>query len=201
MLIKKGNLTILTDPGTWTTAQNELTGINLILITHEHQDHLHIESVKKILTNNPTAIIITNRGVGEILKKEGIGYELLEDGGTNTIQNVKLEGHGDTHGLVHPDIPNVVNTGYFIGERFYYPGDAFAQPKSSPEILALPVSGPWVYMRDCIEFARALKPKTAFPVHDGFLAFGGPFHAVPKKLLEPQGIEFRVPELGKEMEF
>ncbi len=36
LLIKEQGLTILTDPGTWTTDQNNLTGIDVVLITHEH---------------------------------------------------------------------------------------------------------------------------------------------------------------------
>ena len=52
MVIKEGDLTVLTDPGVWTTAQNGVKGIDVLLITHEHADHLHIESVKEILKNN-----------------------------------------------------------------------------------------------------------------------------------------------------
>ena len=53
MLIEEKEVRVLTDPGTYTTAQNEIKNIDVILITHEHADHLHIESVKKIRENNP----------------------------------------------------------------------------------------------------------------------------------------------------
>src|SRR3989338_9761569 len=58
---------IMTDPGAWSTRQNEEKGIDYIFITHEHQDHFHIESLKKVLANNPKAKVITNKGVGSSL--------------------------------------------------------------------------------------------------------------------------------------
>src|SRR3989338_2705657 len=58
---------IMTDPGAWSTRQNEEKGIDYIFITHEHQDHFNIESLKKVLANNPKAKVITNKGVGSSL--------------------------------------------------------------------------------------------------------------------------------------
>ena len=46
--------------------------ISAVLITHEHADHFHIDSVKEVLKNNPAAKIITNSAVASLLEKEGI---------------------------------------------------------------------------------------------------------------------------------
>src|SRR3990167_7420555 len=42
--IEEQETVILTDPGVFSTLQNEEQGIDIVLITHEHGDHLHIES-------------------------------------------------------------------------------------------------------------------------------------------------------------
>lgn len=181
----------LTDPGIFSTAQNEVTGIDAILITHEHQDHFHLESLKTILRNNSNAKIITNRGVGALLEKEGIAYEPLEDRQSKTISGILLEGFGEKHAVIYEDFGQVMNTGYFIANRFFYPGDAFYNPKRPVEILALPVAGPWMKISDAIDYAKLLKPKICFPVHDGMLKFLGPTRLVPQTSLPPSGIEFR----------
>ena len=61
---------ILTDPGTYSTQQNEVKNIDVVLITHEHQDHFHIDSLKALLKNNPQVKIITNKSVGALLEKK-----------------------------------------------------------------------------------------------------------------------------------
>ena len=36
-------------------------------------------------------------------------------------------------------------------------------------MLALPVAGPWMKIADAIDFAKAIKARTAFGVHDGMV--------------------------------
>ncbi|MDD4989340.1 MAG: MBL fold metallo-hydrolase [Candidatus Pacebacteria bacterium] len=203
LLIEDKNLRILTDPGSYSTLQDSVNNIDLILITHEHQDHFHVPSVKTVLQNNPKARIITNTSVGFLLDKEGIKYEILEDGQSKTEKETLFEGIGTIHAEIYTSFPRVQNTGYFISNRLYYPGDAFHIPPKSPEILALPVAGPWMKISEAIDFALACKPKTAFPVHDGNLKDIGleVTNRVSKMLLAPQKIHFQEMELGKTIDF
>ncbi|MDE2018883.1 MAG: MBL fold metallo-hydrolase [Patescibacteria group bacterium] len=97
LLVKIGNLTILTDPGNYSAAQNSLTGIDAILVTHEHADHLHADSVKEILRNNPAAQVITNSGVGKQLGLAGIPFSLFEGRATGTVKTVSLEAFDCRH--------------------------------------------------------------------------------------------------------
>lgn len=80
LLIEEKGVVVLTDPGIYSQQQNEITGIDVILITHEHSDHFHIESVKKIVSHNPAAKIITNTAVSKLLEKEDLAYQILENG-------------------------------------------------------------------------------------------------------------------------
>lgn len=197
LTIEEKELKILTDPGGWTTEQDAETGVDVVLITHEHPDHFHIESLKKILANNPRMKIFTNKGVGKFLDKEGVQYELLEGGQNLTIDGVLLEAYGEHHADIYSGIPVVANTGYVVASRFFYPGDALTDPGKPVEILALPVAGPWIKISESIDYAKKINPKACFPVHDGMLKIHGPFHKLPEIVLSKQGIEFFVPELGK----
>ena len=188
--IELNGVTVLTDPGAWSTTQTEETGIQIILITHEHSDHLHVESLKKVLANNPEAQIVTNDSVGAILTKEGIPFTKLGEGESNSFLNLLIEGFGHEHAPIIPEITPVENTSYLLGESLYIPGDAFMLPNKKVDVLALPVCGPWMHMSDAVAFAEEVRPRVAFPVHDGMLKIIGPFHFVPKMALEKSGIEF-----------
>src|SRR3989338_1349213 len=103
--LRTGGLKILTDPGAYTTAQNEVTGVDVILITHEHPDHLHMESLKTVVANNPQAKIFTNSGVGKLLDAENLKYELLEHQQQTSIKNITIEGHGQDHAFIYDTVP------------------------------------------------------------------------------------------------
>ncbi|OGE84938.1 MAG: hypothetical protein A3J48_00415 [Candidatus Doudnabacteria bacterium RIFCSPHIGHO2_02_FULL_46_11] len=66
--------------------------------------------------------------------------------------------------------------------------------------MALPVIAPWLKTAEAINYAKAIKPKKAFPVHDSFLKFPGVFHKLPDNFLSAAGIDFFVPVLGEEFE-
>lgn len=203
LLIKTDRITILTDPGMFSTGQNTVTGIDLILITHEHADHFHVDSLKEVLKNNPQAQVITNSGVGAKLKELGINFSLLEGPQNTTLNEVLIEAFEGKHEELFEEIGQVQNTGYFIDNRLFYPGDSYINPKKSVEILALPVSGGWCKIPDFIRYAIAIKPKIAFTVHDGMLQkdrIGGP-HRIPSEVLPKQGIEFIIMNEGDEKKF
>ena len=101
---------------------------------------------------------------------------------------------------MHKDIPLSANIGLFIDERLWYPGDAFTNPERKVDILALPVSGPWMKIGEAIDYAIEIKPKLCFPVHDGILKKIGTTNTIPPKILEPLGIKFQILEEGKETE-
>ncbi len=203
LLIKTNNLTILTDPGAYTSAQNAITGIDIVLITHEHPDHLHTESLKQVLQNNPQAQVITNAGVGKKLDEAGIAYTVLEGRNQTEIGGVSLQAFDCAHEEVFEEIGQVQNTGYFIDNKLFYPGDSYADPQKHVPILALPVAGPWCRIAEAIRYAIKLKPERAFPVHDGMLQPDriGASHKVPEIALARHGIEFVVMKEGEERGF
>ncbi len=201
LLIEEGGLRILTDPGNYTTEQNSVTGIDIVLITHEHQDHLHVDSLKKVLANNPSVKVYTNRGVAKLLDKAGLSCQLLEHGKQVTEGGVLIEAFGEQHQPMYPSVPPVANTGYFIGGKLFYPGDAFTNPGKPVDILALPITAPWLKMAESIDYAKQVGPRVCFPVHDGnYSKPPGSIKNFPPPLLAPQGITYTILELGKATE-
>ena len=203
LLIQTEKLTILTDPGAFSVGQNSLTGIDVILITHEHNDHLHVDSLKEVLRNNPEAKVITNTGVGKKLTEEGIEYLLLEGRDQIEIPGLLIEAFECQHEEIFEEIGQVQNTGYFIGNKLFYPGDAFCRPEKPIDILALPVAGTWCKISDAIHYALSLKPNKVFPVHDGMLQVerSVSFYKIPEKVLTDNGIEFVIMNEGDERGF
>jgi L-ascorbate metabolism protein UlaG (beta-lactamase superfamily) len=200
LLIEIKGKRILTDPGSYTVeAHSKLTNIDYIFFTHEHQDHYHLESLKTLLEKNPQAIVYTNSSVSELLDKETIKHNLIKNDDSISLGEVSVVGIGEKHAQMHSSIPLSSNIGFFIDGRLWYPGDAFTNLARPVEILALPVSGPWMKISEAIDYALMLKPKVAFPVHDG--THFGSAHNLPLKILPANNIEFVVMVEGDSKEF
>lgn len=203
LLIKTKGLTILTDPGSFSTDQNLLTGVDIVLITHEHADHFHTESVKEVFKNNPQVTILTNSSVGEKLSELSIPYKVVEGRAMEKIGEIEIEAFDRQHEELFEEFGQVQNTGYFIDNKLFYPGDSFCNPLKPVDILALPVAGPWCKIPDAVRYALEVKPRVAFPVHDGMLQIDkiGGSHMVPLNALPKNGIEFVVMKDGDEKDF
>jgi len=203
LVIEESGVKLLTDPGEWSTGQNSVSGLTAILITHEHGDHLHVESLKRVLVNNPNTRIITNTAVGAILQKENIAHEIVANGQRTDVSGIEIEGFGTEHAKVYENMPDVENTGYFIGNKLFYPGDNFYSPGKPIDILALPVGGPWMKMSEALEYVKEIKPRAAFPVHDAlFNDIGlGLAHRWPQMICEKLGIQFVAMKEGSVQEF
>ncbi|MES2223336.1 MAG: MBL fold metallo-hydrolase [Patescibacteria group bacterium] len=204
LLVEENGVIVLTDPGSFSNTQNAVKNIDVVLVTHEHPDHFHVESVNEILKNNSEVLIVTNNSVNELLKKENIlNTKIVEDGESFEYKGIVLAGHGKIHALIHSEWNSVQNTGYMIGKRLYYPGDAFHNPNLPVEILALPVAGPWLKISEVIDFALEIKPKKYFGVHDGALNENGKgvINRVAPAILLKHNIEFVDLEINSETEF
>lgn len=200
LLIEEGDAKILIDPGNWSVIP-DLEKLDAILITHNHQDHVAIPTIKKLAELNPRARIFGNMEVVEALAVEDIQVDRLEDGEQAVIQNVIIEGVGKDHALIHKSVPLAKNTGYFIANKFFYPGDALTIPDRPVAILAFPAMAPWMTIGNSIDYALAMKPKVAFPVHDSLLKTGGLYHFFHEKFFKDVGTEWVVLEDGKAKEF
>lgn len=201
LLIEENGIRILTDPGNYSLSQTEALNLNAVFITHEHSDHLHLDSLKTLIQKNPGVRVISNSGTGKILAREGISFELMEDGAEGDISGLKVSAMGNKHAEIYGDFGQVQNTGFFFGERFFYPGDALYVPSLKPEILAMPVAGSWLKISEAMKYVLEIGPKTVLPVHDGILKNIGLAHKVPSECLPAAGINFVALGDGTEADF
>lgn len=204
LVIDIDGVRVLTDPGGFTQEENgKITGVDIVLITHEHGDHLHAESLHKIIENNPDAVIITNSAVGKILDEEGIAHQVLEGRDTKELNTILIEAFDAKHAEIFDEYGQVQNTGYFIGNKLFYPGDAYCNPGKAVDVLAMPAGGPWCRVADTIRYAIEVAPRITFPVHDAIERedrVNIP-HRVIKDNLQANNLEF-IPMLsGDEKEF
>lgn len=203
LLIEVKGKRILTDPGSFTVRKHELKDIDVVLITHEHGDHVHVESLKEIVAQNPDVTIYTNTGVGKLLDEAGIEYFKLEGTDSTQFGDIEIEALDGKHAEIFEDFGQVQNTGYFIDRHLFYPGDSYIEPEEAVPVLALPVAGPWCKLSDTLHYAINVKPKKAFPVHDGLLNSAGVeiIHGVAKAVLAENEVDFVSLEAGDVEEF
>src|SRR5580698_3288076 len=162
LVLEEGGKKMLTDPGNFTIeAQEALVGLDVILISHEHADHMHMDSVKALVKTNPNVKLVSNSAVAKLLKEAGIECEVVGDGGSAEVAGFKIEGFGKDHAEIYGQMGLVENTGYLVNEGFYFPGDNFHDPERPVTVLALPVAGPWMKISMAIDFAKTIKAKKA----------------------------------------
>ncbi len=93
------------------------------------------------------------------------------------------------------------NVGFMIAGRLFYPGDALTLPEKPVEVLALPAAAPWAKLSEIVDYAIAVKPTVAFPVHDSILAHPSMMQGMLVPVFSGAGIEFKPVELDTEYEF
>jgi L-ascorbate metabolism protein UlaG (beta-lactamase superfamily) len=221
LLVEIGGKRILTDPGNFSTEQNALTGVDAVVITHEHGDHFHAESVQAIVKNNPTAMVIANAAVGKLLDGLGVVHTVVDGGGKAMIpasstagDALTVEGFDWKHEEIFEEMGQVQNTGYLIsvpsgagvdaGKNFFIPGDAYCEPGKPIDVLALPIAGPWCRLPDALRYAIKVKPRAAFPIHDAMVVpttRGFVYQMTANILKEKAGIAFNGMADDTETEF
>ncbi|AMR33831.1 MBL fold metallo-hydrolase [Mucilaginibacter sp. PAMC 26640] len=164
---------LLFDPGKFTFAEGIVTpdmfaGVNAIVITHIHPDHLDTENLKKIAELSK-ASIYTNLEVGTTIQKAGLEYELLEEG-IYSIGPFKLQAIPVVHEpLLDSPIPQM--TGFIINDKVLHPVDSMEDKLTLYEGIALLIMvtmAPFANELRIAGFADKVKPKKILPVHDGY---------------------------------
>ncbi|RZS87601.1 L-ascorbate metabolism protein UlaG (beta-lactamase superfamily) [Motilibacter rhizosphaerae] len=172
LLVEEAGARILVDPGAF-SAWDDLDGLDAVLVTHQHFDHVVPDKVQGLLDRNPGAQLVVDPGTAEVLGQQGVqGAKVLGAGETVDVKGVEVRGSGRDHALFHEDAGTIPNTGYLIGGRLFHPGDALTVPDFAVEVLAVPVVAPWSSIRETIDFVRAVGAGTVFPIHDAIIVEG-----------------------------
>jgi L-ascorbate metabolism protein UlaG (beta-lactamase superfamily) len=145
---------ILFDPGSYSAGFEDLAGLDAVLITHEHPDHHDTQRQPRLAKANPGARVVT----------------VAEAADTVTVGGAVVQVRRGTHAVIHPDLPNVDNHAYQVGDLLFHPGDSFTQPDGPVRVLLLPAGGPWMKLGESVDYLRAVAPEIAVPIHQAGLA-------------------------------
>jgi len=173
LLVEVGGQRILLDPGVFSPGFTDLTGLDAILVTHQHADHADLPRLPALLEINPKARLYAEPQAAAAMQEAGIGAELTLAGQTLGLGPVRVTPVGELHALINEALPRVGNLGLVVradGEpSLFHPGDAYDGEPGPVDILALPLNAPWTASRDTISFAGRIAPRFAIPIHDGLL--------------------------------
>lgn len=165
---EKDGVIIVVDPGAWATDFTVPKNVIGVVVTHEHTDHFDPEKLRAIVDVNPNAIIYgPNDVTAQIpqLPTRSVSADETVDTGGFTLRFV-----GGVHATIHKDLhPEFQNVGVIIDDTLYHPGDSLALPDRPIEVLSVPIIAPWEKVSESVDFMLAVKPKLAFPSHDGML--------------------------------
>ena len=179
VLLDTGAARLLIDPGNFSRDFEGVTGLDAVLVTHQHPDHLDPERLPALLRANPDARLVVDSGSAEQLGSAGLGvdHETVAPGTTLEIAGARVEVLGGRHAVIHPDIPRIANNGYLVDGTHFHPGDALdTVPPGEVEVLFLPTAAPWQKLSEAVTYLRAVAPRTAVPIHQGILAVPGMYY-------------------------
>lgn len=170
------NKIVYTDPYKLNKDYNDA---DIILITHDHYDHLDIESIKKLLSNG--TVIVAPKDCGDPLSKITAKKILVSphevkivDGVTiKTVPAYNLNKFRTKNEVFHPKAKGNVGYVFIVDEvRLYTAGDTdFTEEmkKVRVDVAMLPVSGIYVMTaEEASEAAKAINAEITIPAHYGF---------------------------------
>lgn len=218
LLVETAGRRLLIDPGGFSgdavrgLGAEVLAGIDAVLITHQHPDHVDPDLLAEVLEHASDAEVIAEPETAAQLTEPGEDAAALASDRVLPLlaghrheltardgeQPLVIRAVGGRHAIIHPDIPRVGNSGLVIsageGPRLGVTGDSLEPVDEfhGIDVLAFAVVAPWSKVAETIDFLRAVGPVLALPVHDAIASdVGRPIYLRQATNLAPEGTEVR----------
>jgi L-ascorbate metabolism protein UlaG (beta-lactamase superfamily) len=195
--IEDGDRRLLIDPGIWTEPE-AYEGVTDILVTNEHDDHIDFERITSLLTSQELHIFAPHAVRVLAMQENALGAAAaaitpVAAGDTFTAGGFEVTTVGGKHAEIYEDLPGCANVG-FIVEGVYHPGDSFFVPEQPVTTLLIPAAAPWFKLSEALDFARAIAPARAFPIHDRMLSTDIGFDYIDAWMQEKSNTDYaRIP--------
>jgi L-ascorbate metabolism protein UlaG (beta-lactamase superfamily) len=164
-----GDRALVIDPGVFSEVEQALDGVDAVLITHEHADHLDADRLRAAAKANPRLRIWAPSAVTESLADLGEQAVAVGAGESFDAGGFAVRTFGGQHAVIHPSIPVIANVGYLIENSVYHPGDSFTVPSVPVATLLVPLNAPWSKAAEVIDFVISVRAPKVHPVHDVLL--------------------------------
>jgi L-ascorbate metabolism protein UlaG (beta-lactamase superfamily) len=174
LIFNFGGKVIHVDPYGDVADYNTLPKADLILLTHEHRDHLDLKALNTVRAEK-TAVVLT-----ETCAKQVQGGIVMMNGDVKIVEGLNIEAV-PAYNIVHkrdngqPFHPRGLGNGYIIvfgDKRVYVAGDTENIPEMKSlkniDIAFLPMNLPYTMTPEMVaDAARVFKPKILYPYHFG----------------------------------
>jgi len=199
LMFEIGGLTIHVDPVSRYADYSTLPKADIILVTHEHGDHLDKAAIDKI-TSQDTVLLLTEACARQV--PSGL---VMRNGDVKEVKGLKIEAV-PAYNIVQmrapgqPFHPKGVGNGYVItlgDKRVYVAGDTEHIPEmarlAGVDCAFLPMNLPYTMTPEmAAQAAKVLKPKILYPYH-----FGDTDTSRLRELLKDSGgIEVRIRKMN-----
>lgn len=169
-----GDKTVYVDPVSQYADFARFPKADLILLTHEHSDHLDAKALD-LLRTDKTVLVGT-----EACSKATKGVTIMRNGDRQTVLGLPIEAV-PAYNIVHmrspgqPFHPRGVGNGYvitFADKRVYVAGDTENIPEMAQlkniDIAFLPMNLPYTMTPEMVaDAARSFRPRILYPYHFG----------------------------------
>jgi len=174
LLFKLGETVIHVDPVSREADYGAMPKADIILVTHEHGDHLDPDAIAA-LRKEGTTLLLTAKCAETVY-----GGTVMGNGDVRTVDSLKVEAM-PAYNIVHkrpsgePFHPKGEGNGYVItfgDTRVYVAGDTETTPEMKAlrdiDVAFLPMNLPYTMTPAMVaEAAKAFRPKILYPYHFG----------------------------------
>ncbi len=174
LMFNFGGKVIHVDPYAELADYSGMPKADLILLTHEHRDHLDAKALQAVRSEK-TELVMT-----EICAKQLQGGIVMKNGDERTVQGLKIEAV-PAYNLVHmrsegqPFHPKGNGNGYVVtfgDKRVYIAGDTEDTPEmkalKSIDVAFLPMNLPYTMTPEMVaNAAKSFRPRILYPYHYG----------------------------------
>jgi L-ascorbate metabolism protein UlaG (beta-lactamase superfamily) len=174
LMLEFNNLNIYVDPFGKVADYSELPEADIILLTHEHQDHLDLSAIEHIRTDSTTIIMTEN------CRDKMAGEFVLHNGEECTVKGIRVSAI-PAYNILHqrqngePFHPKGIGNGYILAfgdKKIYVAGDTENTPEMKAlrdiDVAFLPMNLPYTMTPEMVaDAARAFRPRILYPYHYG----------------------------------